>query len=131
MSQYQMQAIMDDANSAAAPTTPSKNNAFQANGRPDSTSPTASAKGSPTAGAAAPASGGAIDWNALQQQAVAQSSGRARTGSSSSASHQASQSNAGQAFSPPTSPDRGLGLGQRAGAVSPSTLRRLVSANRG
>ncbi|KAK9897068.1 hypothetical protein P389DRAFT_168769 [Cystobasidium minutum MCA 4210] len=133
MSQYQMQAIMDDANSAVAPTTPSKSNASsQANGRPESTSPTN--KGSPSAGGAGTAtasSGGAIDWNALQQQAVAQSTGRARTGSGSSANHQSSLSNAGQAFSPPTSPDRGLGLGQRAGAVSPSTLRRLVSANRG
>lgn len=127
MSQYQMQAIMDDANSAVAPTTPSK--AKQANGASESTSPSGSGSGSPPNAA----SGGAIDWNALQQQAVAQhtSSGRARTGSGSNASNQAAIGNAGPAFSPPTSPERGIGLAQRAGAVSPSTLRRLVSANRG
>lgn len=129
MSQYQMQAIMDDASSATAPTTPSKNS--QANGNSntgsDATSPTASVKGSPPS-----TSGGAIDWSALQQQAAAQTS-RARTGSASNASGAptgASGNTAGQAFSPPTSPERGIGLGQRAGAVSPSTLRRLVSTHR-
>lgn len=131
MSQYQMQAIMDDANSAvaAAPTTPSKH--AQANGNSnagsDAVSPTASAKGSPPS--TTTASGGAIDWGALQQQAAAQAT-RARTGSNSSPAPAGTgaAASAGPAFSPPTSPERGLG--QRAGAVSPSTLRRLVSANR-
>lgn len=126
MSQYQMQAIMDDASSAAAPTTPSKN--AQVNGNSaagsDAVSPTGSAKGSPPS-----TSGGAIDWGALQQQAATQAS-RARTSSHSNAAT-ASGAFAGQAFSPPTSPERGIGLGQRAGAVSPSTMRRLVSSNRG
>lgn len=123
MSQYQMQAIMDDASSAIAPTTPSKH--AQANGNSnagsDAVSPTVSAKGSPPS-----TSGGAIDWSALQQQATAQTS-RARTGSNSNAIG-AGAGAGGHAFSPPTSPERGVGLGQRAGAVSPSTLRRLVSS---
>jgi hypothetical protein len=97
ISQYQMQAIMDDAKSAnRSPSSPTKETAPAANG-------------------------GAIDWEAVQQQAATQIQ-RPRTGSASGT--------AALAFSPPTSPERGLGVGQRAGAVSPSTLRRLVSVNR-
>lgn len=131
MSQYQMQAIMDEAHSAVGPTTPSSNSTAkdgQVNGTGSSGSPaSASNKESPTS-----AAGGAIDWTALQQQAAAQAqtqaqANRNRTGSASSQT----QIPGGQAFSPPTSPERSLGLGQRAGAASPSALRRLVSANRG
>jgi hypothetical protein len=114
MSQYQMQAIMDDAKSANPPTTPSKDG--QANGVSPHRSPS-----SPTKETAPAANGGAIDWEAVQQQAATQIQ-RPRTGSASGT--------AALAFSPPTSPERGLGVGQRAGAVSPSTLRRLVSVNR-
>ena len=52
--------------------------------------------------------GGAIDW----QNVATASPGRPRAGNGQ----------AGGTFSPPVSPEKGL----RAGATSPSTLRRLV-----
>ena len=92
MSQHQLQAIVDEAANLS-----------------DSTSGTSGADGTGSPPSPTATIGGAIDWNAYQQQQQ-----RTRTGSGS--------------FTPPlSSPERGM---QGSGATSSTRLRRVTNASR-
>lgn len=121
LGQGQMQAIIDEARSAtsAAQQLPPLNGSpiDRAVSPMDTTAADPSASNSSSASSSTPAApangGGAIDWsNMMTQNFSANSVNRTRAGSGSNSN----------SFSPPVSPERGM----RAGATSPSTLRRLV-----
>jgi len=100
--QGQMQAIMDEANQASAAS--SSESALDARSPSPKTTLTGG-EGNTSGGG-----GGAIDWSSVSQGGGGGGRPRAASGQQ------------GQTFSPPVSPERGM----RAGATSPSSLRRLI-----
>lgn len=123
--QSQLQGIVDESSRSNLPANPTfidrAVSPHDTTGNATITASSSSSSVSTSANPApAPSGGGAIDWSNLSQQQPSASSSmfasRTRTASAGN------PAGAGTAFSPPVSPERGM----RAGATSPSALRRLV-----